>query len=87
MYHISVYFTFYVFIWNILSVPLSLKLSIIIYNGVSLTVQDLLRQDARIQDLNFNISEMKVSIASLISVQIMAYLGALNIIYEITRYE
>ena len=34
-------------------------------NGVNLTVQDLLRQDARIQDLNFNISEMKLSITSL----------------------
>ena len=28
-------------------------------------VQDLLRQDARIQDLYFNISEMKLSITSL----------------------
>ena len=33
--------------------------------GVKLTVQDLLRQDARIQDLYFNISEMKLSITSL----------------------
>ena len=33
--------------------------------GVNLTVQDLLRQDARIQDLYFNISEMKLSITSL----------------------
>ena len=32
--------------------------------GVNLTVQDLLRQDARIQDLYFNISEMKLSITS-----------------------
>ena len=30
--------------------------------GVNITVQDLLRQDARIQDLYFNISEMKLSI-------------------------
>ena len=33
--------------------------------GVNITVQDLLRQNARIQDLNFNISEMKLSITSL----------------------
>ena len=32
---------------------------------MNLTVQDLLRQDARIQDLYFNISEMKLSITSL----------------------
>ena len=32
---------------------------------MNLTVQDLLRQDARIQDLYFNISEMKLSIKSL----------------------
>ena len=31
--------------------------------GVTLTVHDLLRQDARIQDLYFNISEMKQSIS------------------------
>ena len=34
-------------------------------NGVNLTVQDLLRQDARIQDLYFNISEMRLSITSM----------------------
>ena len=59
-------------------------------------VQDLLRQDARIQDLYFNISEMKLSITSLFSVQIMSYLGASDIIYsdvidsfisEILKYE
>ena len=33
--------------------------------GVNLTVQDLLRQDARIQDFCFNISEIKLSITSL----------------------
>ena len=33
--------------------------------GVNLTVQDLLRQDARIQDLYFNISELKLSNTSL----------------------
>ena len=33
--------------------------------GVNLTVQDLLRQDAKIQDLYFNISEMKLPITSL----------------------
>ena len=43
--------------------------------GVTLTVHDLLRQDARIQDLYFNISEMKLSITSLFSVQIMSYIG------------
>ena len=32
---------------------------------MSLTVQDLLRQDARIQNMYFNISEMKLSITSL----------------------
>ena len=32
---------------------------------MNLTVQDLWRQDARIQDLYFNISEMKLSITSL----------------------
>ena len=46
--------------------------------------QDLLRQDARIQDLYFNISEIKLSITSLFSVQIMSlsYLGASDIIYS-----
>ena len=34
-------------------------------NGVNLTVQNLLRQYARIQDFYFNISEMKLSITSL----------------------
>ena len=33
--------------------------------GVNLTVEDLLRQDAGIQDLYFNISEIKLSITSL----------------------
>ena len=37
----------------------------LIFGGVIFTVQDLLRQDARIQDLYFNISEMKLSITSL----------------------
>ena len=32
---------------------------------MNLTVQDLLRQNARIQDLYFNVSEMKLSITSL----------------------
>ena len=50
--------------------------------GVNLTVRDLLRQDAIIQDLYFNISEMKLSITSLFSVQIMSYLGASDIIYS-----
>ena len=50
--------------------------------GVNLTVHDLLRQDARIQDLYFNISEVKLSITSLFSVQIMSYLGASDIIYS-----
>ena len=34
-------------------------------HGANLTVQDLLRQDAGILDLYFNISEMKLSIISL----------------------
>ena len=45
-------------------------------------VQDLLRQDARIQYLYFNISEMKLSITSLFSVQIMSYLRLSDIIYS-----
>ena len=49
---------------------------------MNLTVQDLLRQDARIQELYFNISEMKLSITSLFSVQIMTYLEASGIIYS-----
>ena len=49
--------------------------------GVNLTVQDLLRQDARVQDLYFNISEMKLSILLLFSVQIMSYLRASDIIH------
>ena len=32
---------------------------------MNLTVLDILRQDARIQDLHFNMSEMKLSITSL----------------------
>ena len=64
--------------------------------GVNLTVQDLLRLDARIQDLYFNISEIKQSITTLFSVQITSYLGTSNIIYsdvidsfisEIVKYE
>ena len=35
---------------------------------MNLTVQDLLRQYARIQDSYFNISEMKLSITSLYSI-------------------
>ena len=44
--------------------------------GVNLTVQDLLRQDEKIQGLYFNITEMKLSVTLLFSVQIMSYLGA-----------
>ena len=40
----------------------------ILVNGVNLTVKDLLRQDARIQGLCFNISKMK-----LISLYIISY--------------
>ena len=36
-----------------------------VYNGVNILVQDLLCQDARIQNLYFNISEMKLAITSL----------------------
>ena len=39
--------------------------NVLVLNGLNLTVQDLLRQDARIQDLYFNISEMKLFIISL----------------------
>ena len=55
---------------------------IVVSMGVNLTVQDLLRQDARIQDLYFNISGMKLSITSLFSDQIVSYLGASDIIYS-----
>ena len=63
---------------------------------MKLTVQDLLRQDVRIQDLYFNISERKLSITSLFSIQVMSYFGASDIIYcdlidsfisEIFKYE
>ena len=50
--------------------------------GVNPTVQDLLRQDARILDLYFNISEMKLSITSLFLVQVMSYLGASDSVYS-----
>ena len=52
------------------------------YICMNLTVQGLLRQDARIQGLYLNISEMKLSITSLFSVQIMSYLGASDIKYS-----
>ena len=63
---------------------------------MNLSVQDLLCQDARIQDFYINISEMKLSITSLFSVQIMSYLGTSDMIYrdvidsiisEILKYE
>ena len=50
--------------------------------GVNLTVQDLLHQDARIQDLYFNISEIKLSITSLFLVQMVLYSGASDIVYS-----
>ena len=50
--------------------------------GVNHSVQDLLCQDTRIHDLYFNISEMKLSITSLFSVQVMSYLGASDLIYS-----
>ena len=59
----------------------SVLLTIYIF-GVNLKVQDLLHQDARIQDLYFNISLMKLSITYLFSIQIMSYLGASDIIYR-----
>ena len=52
------------------------------FESVNLTAQDLLRQDTRIQDLYFNISEMKLSITSLFSVQIVSYLGTSDMIYS-----
>ena len=42
---------------------------------MNLTVQDLLRQDAKIQDLYFNISEISLSITSL------------YIIYDTPKYD
>ena len=56
--------------------------NIYIIQGVNLMVQDLLRKDARIQDLYFHISEIKLLITSLFSVQIMSYLGAWDMIYS-----
>ena len=50
--------------------------------GVNLSVQDLLYQDARIQNFFTNISKMKLSIISLFSVQIMSYLGASELLYS-----
>ena len=44
--------------------------------GVNLTVQDFLCEDARIQDLYFDISEMQLLITSLFSIQIVSYLRA-----------
>ena len=49
---------------------------------MNLRVQDLLCQDGRIQDLYFDISEMKLSITSLFLVQIMSCIGASDIIYS-----
>ena len=49
---------------------------------MKLTVQETLCQDARIQDLYFNISEMKLSITLLFSVQIMSYIRVSDIIYS-----
>ena len=49
---------------------------------VNLTVQDLLRQDAKIQDLYFKISEKKLSITSLFSVQTLSHIGAQDMIYS-----
>ena len=49
---------------------------------MNLTVQDLLHQDAKIQDLYFIISEKKLSITSLFSVKMMSYLGASDMIYS-----
>ena len=43
---------------------------------MNLTVQDLLRQDAKNHDLYFNISGMELSITSLFSVQIVSNLWA-----------
>ena len=48
--------------------------------GVNLSVHDLLCQDASIQDLCFNISEMKLSITLLFSIQIMSYLKCVSIL-------
>ena len=42
-----------------------------------------LHQDARIQNLYISISELNLSITSLFSVQIMSYLGPLDIIYSV----
>ena len=67
---------------NLFSLPAFKYIIILCILGVNLTVQDLLRQDASIQDLYYNISEMKLSITLLFSVQIMSYLGASDIIYS-----
>ena len=44
----------------IMCLSMKMNTNIPIDFGVNLTVQDLLHQDARIQDLYFNISEMKL---------------------------
>jgi len=48
----------------------------LVFKGVNLTVQDLLRHDSRVQDL------YSISLTSLFSVQIMSYLGVSNMIYS-----
>ena len=64
--------------------------------GVNSTVQGFLVEDTMTDDSYFNISEIKLSIASLFSVQIMSHLGLSDIIYsdviisfisEILKYE
>ena len=46
-------------------VTVYVRVCIVYVYGVNLAAQDLSRQDARVQDLNFNNSEMKLSITSL----------------------
>ena len=64
--------------------------------GVNSTAQGFSVEDTMTDDLYFDISEIKLSITSLFSVQIMSYLGASDIIYsdvinslisEILKYE
>ena len=60
-----------------------LKNSLItIPQGVNRTAQRLSVEDTMTDDLYFNISEIKLSITSLFSVQIVSYLGASDMIYS-----
>ena len=71
-------------------------ISLLVCNGVNSTAKGFSVEDTMTDDSYFNISEIKLSITSLFSVQIMSYLAASDIIYsdvidsfipEILKYE